>query len=186
MTSEDTEIHSELSPAVQGFARYRLVYVVAIIIIFLVGLGIRFYDFSDAPLDFHPTRQLYSALKARGMYYQNLESAPEWQRELAVQQWKIQGLIEPPVMERLSSFLYQILGGEDLRIPRFFSIFFWFLGGIALVFLTKELTDENGAVFALILYMVTPYTAIASRSFQPDPLMVALMVFALWGLVRWS
>ena len=102
MTSEDTKNHSEIPPTVQGFARYRPVYVVAIIFIFLVGLGIRFYDISDAPLDFHPTRQLYSALKARGMYYQNLETAPEWQRELAVQQWKIQGLIEPPVMERLS------------------------------------------------------------------------------------
>lgn len=186
MTSDEPKNQSEPSITIQGFARYRLIYVIAIILIFLVGLGIRFYDLSDAPLDFHPTRQLYSALKARGMYYQNLETAPEWQRELAVQQWKIQGLIEPPVMERISSFMYQIHGGEDLRIPRVFSILFWFLGGIALVFLTKELTDENGAVFALILYMVTPYTAIASRSFQPDPLMVALMLFALWGLVRWS
>jgi hypothetical protein len=186
MEIDNNNDQAKIASTVQGFARYRLVYIISIVIIFIVGLGIRLYDLSDAPLDFHPTRQLYSALKARGMYYQNLETAPDWQREFAVQQWKIQGLIEPPVMERISSMVYQMTGREDLRIPRIFSIFFWFLGGIALVFLTKELTDENGAVFALILYMLTPYTAIASRSFQPDPLMVALMLVALLGLVRWN
>ncbi len=33
----------------------------AVLVIFTVGLAIRFYDLADAPLDFHPTRQLHSA-----------------------------------------------------------------------------------------------------------------------------
>ncbi len=35
----------------------------------LLGLGIRLLDLTDPPLDIHPTRQLHSALMARGMYY---------------------------------------------------------------------------------------------------------------------
>ncbi len=159
---------------------------ITILVIFLAGLGIRLYDLTDAPLDFHPTRQLYSALKARGMYYQNLESAPAWQRDLAVQQWKVQGLIEPPVMERLSAFAYSLAGREILWLPRLFAIAFWMAGAIALLLLSIDIAGKNGAVFALIFYLFSPYLVIASRSFQPDPLMVAMMLFAIWGLMRWQ
>ncbi len=166
--------------------KVRGLYKIAIVFIFLSGFAIRLYDLKDAPLDFHPTRQLFSALKARGMYYQNLESAQDWQRELAVHQWKIQGLIEPPIMERLAAFTYQLVGQEVLWIPRIYAIIFWVLGGIGLLFLTKELTNINGSIFALVLYFFTPYTVYASRSFQPDPLMIALMIFAIYGLVKWG
>jgi hypothetical protein len=161
-------------------------YRIVVALIFLGGIGIRLYDINDAPLDFHPTRQLFSALKARGMYYQNLETAPDWQRELAVQQWKIQGLIEPPVMERLAALTYQVAGQENLVFPRLYSILFWAAGGLGLYFLTKAMTDINGSIFALVMYFFTPYTVYASRSFQPDPLMVALMIFAILGLVKWE
>ena len=42
-------------------------------LLFTFGLGIRLYDLTDLPLDFHPTRQLGSAVIARGMYYQDLD-----------------------------------------------------------------------------------------------------------------
>lgn len=158
----------------------------AIVIIFVSGMGIRLYDLTDAPLDFHPTRQLFSALKARGMYYQHLESAPEWQRELAVAQWKALDLVEPPVMERLSVMMYQLVGQEILWIPRIFAIVFWTLGGLGLLLLTREIAGKNGAIFSLAFYFFTPSLVYASRSFQPDPLMVALMIFALYGLVKWE
>ena len=88
----------------------------AVLVIFVVGLAIRFYDLDDAPLDFHPTRQLHSALMARGMYYENLPNVPEWQRKLAVEQWKQEGLIEPPIMERLAALTYQIAGGGESHL----------------------------------------------------------------------
>lgn len=167
------------------FARHRWAFVAAVVVVFLVGTGIRLYDLTDTPLDFHPTRQLHSALIARGMYYENLESAPDWQREIAVQQWKAEGLIEPPVMERLTAFAYQLAGRDVLWIPRLYAIMFWLLGGAALLLLTKDLTDENGAAAALLFYLVNPYAALASRAFQPDPLMVALILYALWAIIRW-
>lgn len=167
------------------FNSNRTLYLIAIVFILLLGLAIRFYDLTDAPLDFHPTRQLYSALKARGMYYEQLETVDEDKREFAVEQWKIQGLIEPPVMERLTATLYRIVGNEILWIPRILSIFFWTIGGVFLLDTVRRMADNNAAIFALLLFMITPYTAIASRAFQPDPLMVMFMIIGLWGLVRW-
>jgi hypothetical protein len=34
-------------------------------LVLLAGFTIRMLDMTDIPLDFHPTRQLYSAIKAR-------------------------------------------------------------------------------------------------------------------------
>lgn len=177
---------SSSEPIKVVFDQHQWLFRVALLLIFLSGLGIRLYDLKDAPLDFHPTRQLYSALKARGMYYQNLDTAPAWQRELAVEQWKTQGLIEPPIMERLSAFGYSLIGSEILWLPRLFSIAFWLLGAFALLQICLEIAGKNGAIFALIFYLFSPYLVIASRSFQPDPLMVAMMLLSIWGLVRWQ
>ncbi len=170
----------------KGFVKYKKLFIAAVFIIFLVGAGVRFYDLTDIPLDFHPTRQLHSALIARGMYYENLSTAPGWQRETAVGQWKAEGLIEPPIMERLAAWTYQLVGNDYLWIPRIYAIVFWLVGGIALLLLTRELTDENGAVAALLFYLISPYSAQASRAFQPESLMVAMIIFALWAIIRWE
>ncbi len=155
-------------------------------IIFAVGLGVRLYDLNDPPLDFHATRQLHSALIARGMYYENLPSAPAWQREMAVRRWHMEGLIEPPVMERLTAWAYQLAGGEDLRIPRLFSIVFWMIGAVFLIWLAIEMVGRDGALMAAFLFLIWPYGVTASRSFQPDPLMVALIAAAVWAGDHWE
>lgn len=181
----DSEKSGIEQPHGKLFNQHHLLYVIAVVVILLTGLGIRFYDLKDAPLDFHPTRQLFSAIKARGMFYEKQPSDPEGKRDFAVELWKKQGLIEPPVLERLTAFTYQIIGKEILWVARIYSILFWTIAGLALLALTQKMVDKNAAVFAFLVFMVTPYTAIASRAFQPDPLMVMLMTLSIWGMVRW-
>jgi hypothetical protein len=41
-----------------------------ILLILVLGIALRLVDASDAPLDFHPTRQLHNLLVARSIYYQ--------------------------------------------------------------------------------------------------------------------
>jgi hypothetical protein len=159
---------------------------VIMIVIFAAGLGIRLYDLTDLPLDFHPTRQLHSALISRGMYYQTAPDIPDEKRAEAVQQWKREQVIEPQVMEILTAQVYRIAGGEYLWIPRLLAILFWCLGGIGMYLLAKELVSKEGAIIATGFYMLLPYGAIASRSFQPEPLMIALMIFSLWAFYRWQ
>jgi 4-amino-4-deoxy-L-arabinose transferase-like glycosyltransferase len=164
----------------------KILYWTAFIILMGLGLLIRFYDLNDAPLDFNATRQLHSALIARGMYYQGLESAPQWQRDVAYNQWQAEGLIEPPVMEILSAVTYRIIGSEKLIVPRIYSILFWVLGGVFLFALAKELSGRWAALITLAYFLILPFGAIASRAFQPDPLLTALIVIAWWAMVRWQ
>ncbi len=167
------------------FAASRLATWIALLIIFAAGVGIRLYDLTDAPLDFHGTRQMHSAMIARGMYYQTLPDAPQWQKQMALEQWKKEGLIEPQIMETLAAQTYRLTGTDALWIPRLYAILFWVLGGVGLFLLARNLTDENGGVVALLFYLGTQYGIIASRSFQPDPLLVAMSVWAFWGMERW-
>lgn len=177
-----------LSPAfgVDGiFTRPRWLSGLLLVLLLAGGAAFRLYDLTDPPLDFHPTRQVRSLIIARGMYMQNQPDVPEWQREFAIRQWRAQDVIEPPIMEALAAFTYHLLGGEVIWIGRLYSIFFWLLGGLGLWLLGRRLMGMDAALIALMLYLGLPYAILASRSFQPDPLMTAAIIWALWAAVEW-
>jgi 4-amino-4-deoxy-L-arabinose transferase-like glycosyltransferase len=56
---------------------------------------------------------------------------------------------------------------------------------LALYALARDLTSPDGGVIAAMFYLFLPFGAIASRSFQPDPLMVMWIVLAWWSFYRW-
>jgi hypothetical protein len=154
-------------------------------VLFLLGFAIRMIDLTDLPLDFHPTRQFLSAVKARGMYYQYARDVPDWQREMAVQQWKDADVFEPAVNETMVAGLY-LLFGEHLWLARVCSSIYWLLGGLALFALACRIASRDGAILGLAYYLFLGFGVIASRSFQPDPLMVGLILCSLWAFYRWQ
>lgn len=164
----------------------RVGWVAALVILFAIGLAIRLYDLDDPPLDFHAPRQIHSALIARGMYAAAGGQLPEGHEGRAIALGASEQWIEPPLLEWLVSRAYLAAGNADLRIPRLFSITFWLLGGLALFWLARQLAGWPGGLAAALFYLLLPYGVIASRSFQPDPLMVALTVAGVAALYRWS
>jgi hypothetical protein len=163
----------------------RSLWITAVLLLFGLGLAIRLYDLTDLPLDFHPTRQLLSALKARGMYYQGLTNVPDAMRDFAIQQWKYRTPAEPEFFERLTAITYRLIG-EQLWIARVYSSLFWMIGAVFLYLLGRDLVSSEGALAAASFYLFLPYAVRASRSFQPDPLMVMLIVGFWWAVYRWS
>jgi 4-amino-4-deoxy-L-arabinose transferase-like glycosyltransferase len=156
-----------------------------IVLLLLAGFSLRIYDLTDLPLDFHPTRQLLSLIKARGMYYAALSNTPDEQREFAINQWHSKTTFEPELLERLVVFTYRFTG-EQVWIARIYSSLFWIIGGIFLYLLARDLVSENGALLSLTIYLFLPYGVFASRSFQPDPLMLMLTIAFWWTVQRWS
>ncbi|GAB4541431.1 MAG: hypothetical protein Fur002_09840 [Anaerolineales bacterium] len=151
----------------------------------LLGLAIRLYDLTNPPLDFHPTRQILSLQKARGMYYQTRADLPADERAFAVRQWKIVAAIEPEVLENLVAFTYRFTG-EQMWVARVYSSLFWVISALFLFLLAREFFPAQAALAAAAAYLFLPYAVLASRSFQPDPLMVALIVIFWWAAVRWA
>ncbi|MBS1248635.1 MAG: hypothetical protein MAG431_00193 [Chloroflexi bacterium] len=158
--------------------------VAVLLIVLACGLAVRLFDLTDPPLDYAATRQLRSAMIARGMYYEHNISAPEWKREMAISLGN-RSMIEPNIVESVVAGTYLIVGGEHLWIARIYSALYWVLGGVALFFLVKEMVSADGAVIALVYYLLAPFGFIVSRTFIPDPLMTALIVTAWWTFYRW-
>jgi len=163
----------------------RTALILAACMLFGFALVIRAYDITDLPLDFHPSRQLFSAIKARGMFYETLPDVPEAQRDFAIQQAKTKMTIEPEIIENIAVFFYRLTGKEQLWIPRMISALFWLVGGVFLYLSARDLVSTDGAVLSLAFYLLAPYGIFASRSFQPDPLMVMLIVAFWWSIYHW-
>jgi hypothetical protein len=165
--------------------KHRWLLRILVVLCFAGALGLRLYNLTGLPLDFHADRQEQSMLKARGLYYATLSTVPEWQKQMAIQQRLGQPIQEPEVMEHLAALSYQIAGGEHLWIPRLYSILFWLAGGLALFDLIRAMAGTDGAIIGTIFYLFSYFGVIASRSFQPDPLMVMATILGLWALYRW-
>ncbi|HEX9019507.1 MAG TPA: glycosyltransferase family 39 protein [Anaerolineaceae bacterium] len=151
----------------------------------LVGFGLRMLKLQNPPLDFHPTRQLRSAIIARGMYYEALPNADPTLREAAMQTWATMERYEPPVLERLVSLTYRVIGGEHLWVARVYSSLFWVIGGLALYALVRRILSPAAGLFAAAFYLLLPWGVVASRAFQPDPWMVMWVLLAAYALYRW-
>lgn len=161
-------------------------YVIKIIIIsllFLSAFGIRIYHINDPLMDFHPMRQYRSALIARALYFESQGSIPEWKKEI-VSRNKM-NVYEPPIMEYLASLSYRISAREILWIPRLLSSIFWLIGGLFLFLIIKKITSINAAFFSTAFYLLAPFGILASRSFQPDPLMVMGLLISIFTMLKY-
>ncbi len=151
--------------------------------LFILAFGIRLYHVNEPPLNFHATRQYRSLIIARGYYFDGSSSIPEWKRQVAAASQQKEGILEPPLMEFLVSVGYRILGAEHFWLPRLLSSLFWLIGGAFLYLIGKRIADSDVAFFSTAFYLFLPFGVIASRSFQPDPLMVMLLLGSVFAIL---
>jgi hypothetical protein len=150
--------------------------------LFVAAFGIRLYHVQDPPLTFHATRQYRSLLLAREYYFEATDSVPAWQREIAAVSAQRQGLLEPPIFEHIVALTYRLVGGEALWLPKLLSSLFWLTGGVFLYRLARRLGGADAALVSTAFYLFLPFGVIASRSFQPDPLMIMLLLGAVLAM----
>jgi hypothetical protein len=153
----------------------------------LVALGVRLYQIDEPPLDFQPERQLHGAILARWYYLKTQESVPLWKQRVAERSAADEGLAgEPPILEFVTAHSYRLAGGEHLWIPRTLSTIFWLAGGVFLFLIARRLASLGAALCAVAFYLFVPFAVSASRSFQPDPLMIALILASLLAILRYQ
>ncbi len=154
-------------------------------LVVLLGFAILQYELKDPPLDFHPTRQLRSAILARAVFYRLSPSADSLLRQRAAELAGSLEAYEPPIFEALVGLTYRLIGREVLWVSRVWLALFWNIGGLALFALARRFTSFYAALTGLMFYLFLPFSVIASRSFQPDPWMVMWLSLALWSAYRW-
>lgn len=151
------------------------------ILLLLGGAAVRAYRLDEPPRDFWTIRQYYNALSARKLYFEGNSSIPSWRREVVADHrvW----LAEPPILEWAVARIYRLIGGERFWVYRIFTIGAWILGAVFVWLTARRLLGYWPALTALAYFLFLPYGVTASRSWQPDPLMVmgvcAVMFFVL-------
>jgi hypothetical protein len=160
----------------------RLERLIIIIIFFASAFYIRIYHIDDPPLIFHPNRQYHSAMIARAMYFDHSKTIQPWQREVADLNRTQEVVGELPILEYIAAIAYGIAGGEHLWIPRLINIFFWLIGGLVLYLFVGRILSFDGAILSLGFFLFLPYAIEASRSFQPNPLMIMLLIFSVTAI----
>src|SRR5512133_1130854 len=163
----------------------RFIQTILLALVILLGFGIRIFDLTDPPLDFHPTRQLRSAILARSFYYQWNPSADPPLREKAVNMGNSLESYEPPILEALVASVYLAAGQEIWWVSRILNAIFWSIGGLVLFWISRRYTGTFASLIGLAFYLYLPFSIIASRSFQPDPWMVMWLLLAMASLLRW-
>jgi hypothetical protein len=152
-------------------------------LMFLLSAWIRFTEI-NAPghlLD----REYTSAIFARAFYFMNNEQVEGWRRDIAVTTMNQQPVLEPPLVEYLVSWMYRIMGQEELYYARYLTSVFWLVGGVFMYQITKKLLSIEAALFATLYYLFVPMGVIISRSFQPDSLMIMLFMASLYLLINY-
>lgn len=156
---------------------------ILLVIIFAGAFAIRIHNVGSPPLDFHEVRQYHSLLIARSFYYESSDSVSETEENIALAARP--PLLEPPIIEYCASVLYRIFGSENLIIPRMMSIVFWLVAAVFLYLLARELISPDAAVISVSFFLFLPYSVWASRSFQPDPLMIMLLLAAAYSIFKY-
>ena len=157
-----------------------------VLLLFVTAFAVRLYHIDRPPYDFATLRQYQSAHIARAYYFDSLKSLPEWKRTVAKLNLKRMGLLlEPRILENMTVIGYRLTGGEHLWIPRALSSIFWMIGGIFLYLTSRKIISPEAAFFSTAFYLLFPFSISASRSFQPDPLMIMLLLISVFLVVRY-
>lgn len=166
------------------FGNRRFFFILCLSVLVVAGIGLRFINITNPPLDLHAWRQLRAAAITRSMYYTMLPDAdPD-----VVAQARYLGAtythMEPRIFEQLVAWIY-LLTGEQLWLARLYSILFYVVGGIGLFILARWIAGIDGAMVSLAYYLFLPFGVTHSRIFLPDLLMLPFIIFGLVAIYRW-
>jgi hypothetical protein len=129
--------------------------------------------------------QYRAALIARSIYFNLVDTVPEWRRQANAHSLQNLPFKEPPITELFTAIAYTLVGQEDIRIPRLLTSIFWIVGGFYLYKIIKDWVSFEGATVALGYYLFIPLGIVVSTSFQPDALMVMMFIISLYTILRY-
>ena len=153
-------------------------------VLMLLALAVRVEDLTQPIVRFHPTRHYRSAMLARACYVDHASAVPPELKAVAQANREMQPAGELPVMEWLACGAYLAIGREEIAIPRALAALFWVGGAWPVWLLASRFGSPHGALIAAMLHLFLPYGIVASRNFQPDPLMTFASLWAIVALVR--
>lgn len=129
-------------------------------------------------------REFRSSLFARALYFDMKPPEAGWRVQVARTSSQREGRLEPPVNEFLVATVYYLTGAERPWISRVFGAMFWLAGGLFVFAIACRVVKPAVALVPLGFYLLAPLGVITSRSFQPDSLMILLLLASLHAMLQ--
>lgn len=144
----------------------------AFLVILGLGLALRLYQLSPALLERSPNRQAIDAELVRTLYRRGFS------------QWNMY-LFGLPIYHFLVAKSYEVGGGINEVIGRYWSVVFSVLAAYYFYKLVELYTSKREAIWGLFFfYLISPIHIIISRSFLVDELTLALGIAGLYYLIK--
>jgi hypothetical protein len=152
---------------------------------FIAAGAARLYNVDSTKVYFNPTRQYYSFCIAKGFYCENTDSIPAWERKIAAINKEALDDKEPPVTEYLVSLIWRAAGSPNSWAPSVLASAFWLIGGIFVFLTAVRYARPLAAALATAFYLLAPFGIIMSRSFQPESLMIMMLMAGIYTIFRY-
>jgi hypothetical protein len=163
------------------FQQRRTLLLITLFVLFTAAIAVRLIFLQQSYMV--SERQFRSAIISRAFTLKTSDAVPEWRKNVAATSQENMGVLEPPILELLTSLTHRIIGRDHLTIARLFSTLFWMVGGFFLYRLVKKIASTDAAVYALAYYLFAPLGIRVSITFLPDPLMIMMFIISLFAMV---
>lgn len=156
-------------------------------VLLATGLGLRLHHVDASPWEAYPLKQLRTMLTTRAVYVNHfVVDPPQWQREVASVGPRQLHQQEPPVLEWIVAPIWSALGHESLVAGRVVCAVAWLIGGVFLALILRRIGGFDAALIGTGLYALMPFGIVATRAFQPDSMMMAVMLAGVWATLRYD
>jgi 4-amino-4-deoxy-L-arabinose transferase-like glycosyltransferase len=158
----------------------------SLIIVLLASVAVRLPALNDPHLHFVKQAETQRAMIALGLYAQ---SDPNIEGRDAILKNFHQPQMEMRIIPNLAALTFRLLSPDDIWLIRSINCLFWLLASVFVFRLALRFTPWFPAVIAVALFNLLPYSVLASRAFQPEPLMMLAIAgtldLAAWAIERW-
>lgn len=152
--------------------------------ILILGLTLRLWKLNIPLLEFYPTRQVQTAEITQNLIKDNFNFL--YPRVDYYGPANIYYLYEFPGYNLIVTSIHKFLGNVNDINGRIVSIFSYLIATIFLYKIVRELFNKQIGLIAILFFSLSPLNILTSRSFQPEEMMLASSLGALYFLLIWT
>lgn len=166
---------------------------IILILLLILGFGVRLYKINSPLADWHSWRQADTSAVSRNFLkygYDLLHPRFDDLSNVASGKDNPLGLrfVEFPVYNVFHAFLFQILSNffNFETVGRLTTILSSLIGGIFLYLIVKEILNEWLGILSLVFWMFLPFNIFYSRVILPEQTMIMFGLGSIYFLLKWK
>lgn len=162
-------------------ANKNIVLVLALLVVIVIGLSVRYLGISQPPYDTHAFRQCQTLSTIEDFSEHGIDVFHPRTNYMGYPGYFV---LEFPLFQAMGAILYDIFG-EKIEIIRILNILFGMLSCVLVFLISKKFFDYQTSLYAALLYFLAPINMIYQRSVLIDPMAVFLGLLTFYLIAEY-